>query len=469
MVARQGQQEHQTPDSLEDLSALQVQAKVIPTFASKRAKQAWSYWGKSVGSNISMRSHYMEGKLEMEQMVIGVLDERHPSWEAPPAAETIKDRKIAFLFMLMRTLSWEKVWAKFFARQQKSKYSIYVHRASVQNDSATDSPLALRRFGSQLVPWVNSTWCALVGVEVAMLRASLLDPNNAQFVFISQDSVPLRSFEYVYDGLIGRSAETSKFCFAEPARHKYAALEQISNQLGTRCCFRDFYSPINSRVKKHHQWIVLARSHAATIAARALEGLHRWADVWKVAAPDIARMGEGCSDESVPFTTLFLEDEETRDADGSAVEEAEISISDRMQLMGIEENCLTFVNWYNCFRKSEFQLAGAGLKAVHERGKDLWRYLFDRNFDFVHETKMNGFPTVYDRIDMDYLARLTQAGFMFGRKFPQNVTLTRHGYTTNESFADFLPTLWTPAADLRATDEESGSKVWKRLQTEFHP
>merc|ERR1712046_432945 len=56
-----------------------------------------------------------------------------------------------------------------------------------------------------------------MGVENAVLKEALRDPDNEQFVFISHNAVPLKSFDYVYEDLVVNSGKTSKFCFASAA------------------------------------------------------------------------------------------------------------------------------------------------------------------------------------------------------------------------------------------------------------
>eukprot|EP00927_Polykrikos_kofoidii_P016550 TRINITY_DN17490_c0_g1_i1.p1 TRINITY_DN17490_c0_g1~~TRINITY_DN17490_c0_g1_i1.p1 ORF type:complete len:513 (+),score=78.39 TRINITY_DN17490_c0_g1_i1:1-1539(+) len=458
------------------LSELLDHAAALATFASRGSEidvpleqslalsgtqgMAWPFSKKN--DNTSARSTYMREKMHVDSLVIEQVHKRYS--KVPPAAPANR-RKVAFLFMVMDKLVWESIWEQFFEGQNKAKYSIYVHRALEHDLSARKDPLPLSKYQAQHVPWVNSTWCALFGLEVALLRAALVDPTNAQFVFVSHDTVPLKSFEYVFDNLIVRSAETSKFCLATPAKYKYLMVEEVVNELQTVCCFRDFYSPIDNAVKKHHQWIVLARSHAMTIVARALDGLARFSQVWKLAAPDVSP-AIGCSDESVPITTLLLDEEESRKADDS-FDGSELSISERMERIGVEENCLTFVNWYNCFRHTEFMLEGMGFaQGMAGHGSDLYRYLFEKDFDFDHDSSMNSFPTVYDKIDGAYLARLTEAGFMFARKFPVNVSVSYDGRVSNASLATILPALWEA---LKGNEEAARLAVWTRLQRGHAP
>lgn len=92
-------------------------------------------------------------------------------------------------------------------------YAIYLHRA--RRDVKTFgfggwgvpwSATPLSRWGAVELPHVETRWCALFGVEVALLARALEDPHNQrpgegntkherlrQFVFVSHNTVPLKS------------------------------------------------------------------------------------------------------------------------------------------------------------------------------------------------------------------------------------------------------------------------------------
>jgi len=446
----------------------------------------WTPWRRkepaTVASERTQRERYMDTKLAVDT---GVLNSMPP---LPPfeSAGTDGPGKVAFLFMVMEKVSWLDIWVTFFKEAPRSKFSIYVHHAGRDHAAGNGSSgvvgralstkksyddaapcweqrrhgvlchkLPLRRFGAVEVPQVNSSWCALMGVQVQLLNAALRDRHNAQFIFLSQDTVPLKSFSYVHRNLVGKSPKTSKFCFADGARHEHALVEQLSNAAYQRCSFRDFYRMADPRVLKHHQWIVLAREHADIVAREARHGIHTWAKAWRRAAPDLRTMGEGCSDESVPATTLLLEAaRRNSSSSGDAWED--------LRAMGVERRCLTFVHWYNCFKNTNFALeSGDGfLKSLHYRGEDLYRYLFDKDFDFVHMTRMNGFPTKYKDIELAYLVQLTNQGFMFGRKFPPGAAVHFKDVAgrRNVSLAELLPSIWK-----QVDEQAAAASEWQHL------
>jgi len=406
--------------------------KTIGMKTTEQESQAWPFSTSPTQDqeNETDRMKYMNSKLSLDMQVLANVG----SFVDPPPPPAGSIHKVAFLFMLMDEINWPKIWEQFFYdAPSSSHYSIYVHRAGYQDlASAPRHPMA--DFGAVAVPWVNTSWCALLGLEVVLLQAALQDPLNEQFVFLSQDTVPLKNFGYVYQDLIHRSPQKSKMCFANEARHHHAILEQIGNEVKRRCCFRDFYRVEHPRTLKHHQWIVLAKGHAKVIVNRAREGLNVWKETWKIAAPDLTTMGEGCSDEGVPATTLLYDVLDRNASVGDAFED--------LESIGVEQRCLTFVHWYNCFRNTNFSIPGWGITdSVRYRGADLYRYLFDKTFDFVHDSKMNGFPTRFETLSVQYLSEMTQQDFMFARKFAPDLVVQVDD-NLQLPFEEILPLLW---------------------------
>eukprot|EP00438_Fugacium_kawagutii_P005694 Skav227824 [mRNA] locus=scaffold948:312658:314203:+ [translate_table: standard] len=217
-----------------------------------------------------------------------------------PLADALKEQgpsdpraaKVAFLFLAQTKLSWEHLWHEFFKDAQAGSYSIYIHRAAFR---VHQPPLS--KYGAIEVPWVKTAWCALFGVEVASLYAAMQDPDNVQFVFVSDSAVPLKPFSYVYRELVRNSPTTSKICLASP---------QPKNGFSARpCYFPDFLREVNPRTLKHHQWAVFNRKHAKFIVKYAREALDIYKDVWLKSAPQFPRNLGSCSDEAVPLIALL--------------------------------------------------------------------------------------------------------------------------------------------------------------------
>lgn len=249
------------------------------------------------------RMEYVKSKMAIEYEVIKPFTSKADSLQVELASGT---PKVAFLFLTMKDFPWEELWDKFFQDAPKSQYSIYFHRALLKDEEQRKTQkLPLAKYGPIDVPWVRTAWCALFGVEVASLFAAMEDPLNVQFVFVSDSSVPLKPFSYVYNELARNSPQTSKICLASRAASPHAKSEFTTQESTRSCFFRDFLRDINPRTMKHHQWAVFNRPHAWKIVKYAEEALIVYEVAWLNAAPDLDVTAEGCSDEAVPLTALL--------------------------------------------------------------------------------------------------------------------------------------------------------------------
>lgn len=398
------------------------------------------------------RRLYIQDRINIDEEVLREVTVP-PDTVRPELAEV----QVAFLFIVMDGLDFEAVWDRFFKDAPRGLYSIYVHRALPEAERQLTA-LPLQRWRAMEVPWVPNGWCALMGVEVALLSAALRDPQNQQFVFLSHSTVPLKSFGYVYHQLGVVTPKTSKFCLAEPAQHRTAIAETVAQELKRQCVFRDFYRTLNPRTLKHHQWVVLAREHAVAVVRHGHNALHIWRRSWERAAPDIANMGEGCSDEAVPVAALLHSIEVEGRSTGNTWAD--------LTRMGVEQQCLTYVHWRNCFGNTDLDLrepVTKELMTVMEHG-DL-RMLTDRDFNFFQSTlkrELNGYPSIFSNMTAAYLSTLTGYGFMFARKLVPDLRVeTGTGLLALE---DALPPLWA------AVDEERAARmVWTRLESAGEP
>mmetsp|Transcript_41072 Transcript_41072/g.64215 ORF Transcript_41072/g.64215 Transcript_41072/m.64215 type:complete len:513 (-) Transcript_41072:51-1589(-) len=216
-------------------------------------------------------------------------------------------RKVAFLFLVRDAIENEEVWDSFFETASIDKYSIYVHRASPGNE--TSEPL--RKWGAVSVPRVPSAWCALSGAEAAVFSEALANQANTQFALISDSTVPLKSFQYMYSQLVTKSSNTSKLCFSYDA---------AMNAL------------------KHHQWVVLSRQHAFKFVQNSEAAVNT------VYQDSLGDGRECCSDEVVVTAALFP------DADKPSADEYE-------SRHGIEKKCLTWVSWGDDLKGTNLELS----------------------------------------------------------------------------------------------------------------
>lgn len=263
------------------------------------------------------RMEYVKSKMAIEYEVIKPFTSKADSLQVELASGT---PKVAFLFLTMKDFPWEELWEKFFHDAPKSQYSIYFHRALLKDEEQRKThKLPLAKYGPIDVPWVRTAWCALFGVEVASLFAAMEDPLNVQFVFVSDSSVPLKPFSYVYNELARNSPQTSKICLASRAASPHAKSEFTTQESTRSCFFRDFLRDINPRTMKHHQWAVFNRPHAWKIVKYAEEALIVYEVAWLNAAPDLDVTAEGCSDEAVPLTALLHSLEAEKKSTGTTI------------------------------------------------------------------------------------------------------------------------------------------------------
>nr|KJB06338.1 hypothetical protein B456_001G000400 [Gossypium raimondii] len=126
-----------------------------------------------------------------------------------------KNPKIAFLFLTPGTLYFEPLWDKFF-RGHEDRFSVYVHASRekpvhtshyfIGRDIHRETVLK-RKEGKKkkkLSKDGRVVWgkFSMVDIERRLLARSLLDPDNQQFVLLSDSCVPLHNFDYVYNYLM---------------------------------------------------------------------------------------------------------------------------------------------------------------------------------------------------------------------------------------------------------------------------
>jgi len=284
----------------------------------------------------------------------------------PPRKEVARPcgAKIAFLFLVLDRVETEEIWDDFFSGAGAGCYSVYVHRAAPRSSRGSFQHLP----SSFDVAFTASEWCALFGVEAALLREALADPGNQQFVLASHNTVPLKSFGYVYEDLVVHSGARSKVCLASPA------------SLDT-CAFRRTAEEGLASVK-HHQWLVLRRSHAEAVCADALAALEGFK----------ARGGDGtqgmCNDEFGPALALLIN--ATAEAQARP---GELAWS-RLDEAGVERRCTTFAYWEGCLQNTTFDLNTSGAPKFH--------------------------PLALDGVGDEYLRRLAGSSLLFARKFSRN-------------------------------------------------
>lgn len=155
--------------------------------------------------------------------------------------------KIAFLFLAVADIYHQDYWQMFFKGHQE-QYSVYVHsKEGVSRES---------QFSRYEIPVkVPTTWANSVEAQVALLKEALKDQKNGKFVFLSESTLPLQSFDTVYTTVMADSKSIFSYhknphSSVDNSRYSYRNLSLI---------------PAEYRYKTS-QWVILNRKHAQLVA-----------------------------------------------------------------------------------------------------------------------------------------------------------------------------------------------------------
>ena len=196
--------------------------------------------------------------------------------------------RLAFLFLVRSKIPTEPVWAAFFreAARHSHLYGVYSHP---EPGHAYGAGSLFR--GTEIRNRTRVDWGAVTvaRAEVFLLRAALADPRNERFLLVSESCVPLHPFLCLYDFLFSTPKSFVKsWATADRARlYDFGA--------------RD--AAVKRRWRKGHQWVGLARPHAALVAStgwyEALEAAHAASAVAAEFRREFARQHRGADADSI--------------------------------------------------------------------------------------------------------------------------------------------------------------------------
>ncbi|TYJ24758.1 hypothetical protein E1A91_A07G000900v1 [Gossypium mustelinum] len=179
-----------------------------------------------------------------------------------------KNPKIAFLFLTPGTLHFEPLWDKFF-RGHEDRFSVYVHASRekpvhtshyfIGRDIHRETVLK-RKEGKKkkkLSKDGRVVWgkFSMVDIERRLLARSLLDPDNQQFLLLSDSCVPLHNFDYVYNYLMLTNVSFID-CFVDLGPHGTGRYSERMMPEVEKNAFR-----------KGSQWFSMKRQHAIIVMA----------------------------------------------------------------------------------------------------------------------------------------------------------------------------------------------------------
>lgn len=146
--------------------------------------------------------------------------------------------KIAFLFLVISEINHENLWLKFFDKHE-SQYSVYIHSKLEFTQTS-----AFKKY--EIAEKQPTTWANLMRAEKALLKEALKNPENEKFVFASESTIPIQSFDFVYETLM---------------KHPHSQFDFWPNPHKGRK-----FPPLDPRkIYKNSQWVVLNRKHAQLI------------------------------------------------------------------------------------------------------------------------------------------------------------------------------------------------------------
>lgn len=161
-----------------------------------------------------------------------------------------KTPKIAFMFLTPGSLPFEKLWEKFL-QGHEGRYSIYIHAS--REKPVHSSPLFVdREIRSEKVVWGR---VSMVDAEKRLLGNALLDIDNQFFILLSDSCIPLHTFDYIYNYLMGTNVSFVD-SFLDPGPHGSG---RYSIEMFPEIEHRDF--------RKGAQWFAITRRHAILIMA----------------------------------------------------------------------------------------------------------------------------------------------------------------------------------------------------------
>ncbi|KAK7303924.1 hypothetical protein RJT34_14843 [Clitoria ternatea] len=161
-----------------------------------------------------------------------------------------KNPKIAFMFLTPGSLPFERLWDKFF-QGHEGKFSVYVH-ASKTKPVHVSRYFVNRDIRSDQVVWGK---ISMVDAERRLLANALQDPDNQQFVLLSDSCVPLYKFDYIFDYLMYTNISFVD-CFKDPGPHGNG---RYSEHMLPEVEIKDF--------RKGAQWFTMKRQHAIIVMA----------------------------------------------------------------------------------------------------------------------------------------------------------------------------------------------------------
>ena len=153
--------------------------------------------------------------------------------------------KLAFLFLTIGPIHHESHWQDFFIGNQE-RYSVYVHAKNPLPSSSPFKPY-------ELTTTEPTSWANTMKAQIALLKQALMDPLNATFIFVSETTLPLQTFDTTYSTLMQHPESMFYYTPNPHTNRNISSYVPLARNL----------QPIPvKRQYKNSQWIILNRKHA---------------------------------------------------------------------------------------------------------------------------------------------------------------------------------------------------------------
>ena len=282
--------------------------------------------------------------------------------------------KLALLFLIKRTFPFRSVWDKYLSPEFSHLYNVYIHFktknsklthasngsahnasndfvfSKIQGDivvtdlerSKINSTIMIgHRFLKHVISSVPSTWGTnLVDAQLRLIHVALKhDPLNAHFIFLSDTSIPLKTFPYLYKTVTAHP-NSSSFCFC-PRWQSARAYETVVPEV--RSIF-----PNASLFRKTEMWSILSRKHA--------KYLHQRMPMIRHLVALFGKSGRFLAPDEYIFGTLLLNA-------GAGFEDEIVNYHRRLEENNVEHqgHCNHYVYWPNLIQNSWQYKASPGL------------------------------------------------------------------------------------------------------------
>lgn len=316
----------------------------------------------------------------------------------PNSVVQAKKPMLFFLFLVYVKINNHDVWNRFFSQA----VSGVDYRALVHCKDEAECRRNIRAGGRfEVIRPVETQYCFdLVSGMNELLRQALTHeaahPND-KFIFVSDSTLPLKPFRYMQQRLTVQDGQSSNFCIFP--RNEWA--EVTESFAGGQA-----HAPTTKVGVKHHQWMILSRTHAEQSVSRG--GMLR--DLMQVLQLNQGFRNTGCLDEFWHFATLFHQ--LSLKAEPTIVELVNFAGgSIRTDSYEIQGQCDTFVHWppraagtYNNITKLAQELS------------------VDPGVEMQPPTEKR--PSSMSRLSKRALTTMRQSPFLFLRKVDDNAAFS---------------------------------------------